>query len=73
MTARNPEAIKSLLTRMRYEWPRLIIPHVRDSKGITPLKLAFERKHRRVVGWLLDHLKDYPHSYCTYQVSKLIG
>ena len=69
MTHRNPTAIKQLLSRMRKEWPRLVLPHISNSDGVTPLKLAHETHHRMVVGQLLDHLKDYPVGYCDAEVA----
>jgi hypothetical protein len=50
MTVRNPTAIKELLSRMDKEWPRHVIPHISNSDGVTPLKLAHETHHRMVVG-----------------------
>ena len=72
MTARNPESIKPLISRMNKEWPTCIIPHICNSDGITPLKLAYQKRHRLVVGWLLDHLKNYPFGYCQLQVSEMM-
>ena len=69
MTVRNPTAIKELLSRMNKEWPRHVIPHIANSDGVTPLKLAHETHHRMVVGQLLDHLKDYPVGYCDSEVA----
>ena len=72
LTMKNPEQIKPLLTRMKREWPTLVIPHIYNLEGQTPLKLAHTLRHRRVIGWLLDMLKDYPFGYCQYQVSNMI-
>ena len=66
LTMRNPDEIKPLLERMSAEWPSLVIPHVYNLEGETPLYTAHKNKHRRVVGWLLDMLKKYPFGYCQY-------
>ena len=71
MAARNPEGIKQLISRMNKEWPTCIIPHICNSDGLTPLKLAYQKRHRLLVGQLLDHLKSYPFGYCTQQVSDM--
>ena len=63
LTLKHPEAVKELIYRMNLEWPTMVIPHVQNSEGITPLKLADQKRQRRVIGWLLDHLKDYPFGY----------
>ena len=57
---------------MRYEWPYLVIPHVHNQEGLTPMKLAQITYHRRAIGWYLDMLKDYPMGYCQYQLSNMI-
>ena len=57
---------------MKKEWPKLVMPHVHNQEGQTPLKLAHLTHHRRAIGWLLDMLKDYPTGYCQYQVSNMI-
>ena len=57
---------------MKTEWPSLWIPHVYNQEGQTPLKIAHMHRHRRVIGWLLELLRDYPFGYCQYQVSSMI-
>ena len=57
---------------MKKEWPQLAIPHVHNYEGETPIKLAQKLRHRRVIGWLLDMLKDYPFGYCQYQISNMV-
>ena len=66
LTMKNPNEIKPLIERMSKEWPTLVIPHIYNIEGETPLKLAHEYRHRRVIGWLLDMLKTYPFGYCQY-------
>jgi len=63
-TNSNPEAIKTLLARMKKEWPSVTVPILENSEGLTPLRLAFMKKDRRIVGGLLDHMKDYPIGFC---------
>ena len=70
---KNPEAVKPLITRMKKEWPKLWIPHVSNNNGLTPLKLAYDQNHRRVLGWLLDHLKDYPFGYGQFEIANMIS
>ena len=69
---KNPDALKPLLARMSREWPSIVIPLVYNNEGMTPLKLAHVLKHRRVIGWLIDLLKNYPFSYCQFQASNMI-
>ena len=66
LTMKNPEEIKPLIERMNVEWPTLVIPHIYNQEGQTPLKLAHRYRHRRVIGWLLDLLKNYPFGYCQF-------
>ena len=40
LTMKNPEQIKPLISRMKREWPTLVIPHIYNLEGQTPLKLA---------------------------------
>ena len=63
---KNPEDIKPLITRMKKEWPSLIMPQIYNLESQTPLKLAKVLRHKRVIGWLLDLLKDYPFGYCQF-------
>ena len=72
LVMKNPEAIKELIARMKKDWPSLVIPHIYNQEEQTPLKLSHEFHHRRVSGWLLDILKDYPFGYCQYQVSNMM-
>lgn len=66
LTMKNPEQMKPLIERMNKEWPHLVIPHVYNYEGLTPIKVAQNLHNRRVIGWLLDMLKNYPFGYCQY-------
>ena len=72
LTWKFPEQVKPLIQRMGTEWPQLYIPHINNQEGHTPLRLASDLRHRRVMGWLLDLLKGYPFGYCQYEVSSMI-
>jgi hypothetical protein len=71
MAARNPVSVKKLYHRMGREWPTITIPHICNSDGITPVKLAHQKRHRMVVGVLLDHLRNYPPGYCQVQIAEM--
>ena len=40
MTAKKPEEIKPIIERMNKEWPNLVLPHIYNFEGDTPIKLA---------------------------------
>lgn len=49
-----------------------MIPHVYNYEGLTPIKVAHKLHNRRVIGWLLDMLKNYPFGYCQYQLANML-
>jgi len=38
--------------------------------GNSPLKLALDKKNRRVIDWLLQHLENYPRGYGLEQINE---